>query len=102
MYLVLAWKENPVEFDSVFNRSRNTWAWAWSSPEILPVFAKGASGDHIFTCLHKEETVYDGKKLDRWVFDEVKKLFQEAKTNATLMGMLSRGGIVFFLHLEGE
>lgn len=96
------WKENPVEFDSVFNQSRFTWS--WGSPDILPMFAKGASS-HVFTNTYpgssEDFASEDASKLDTWVFDSVKKFFNGAKSNKTLLQMLHQEGIVFFLHLLG-
>ena len=40
-------------------------------------------------------------QLDIWVFDRVKQLFEDAKTNATLNEMLHQDKLVFFLHLLG-
>ncbi|XP_037135678.1 GPI ethanolamine phosphate transferase 1 isoform X3 [Syngnathus acus] len=97
------WKENPVEFDSVFNESRHTWC--WGSPDILPMFAKGASGDHVYTHTYPAEeedfASTDASRLDSWVFTQVKSLFQSAKSNSTLMASLLQDKNVFFLHLLG-
>lgn len=98
------WKENPVEFDSAFNESRYTWS--WGSPDILPMFAKGATGDHVFTSMYpagmEDFADKDAAKLDSWVFDEVKSFFNKAKENESLARKLSEGKIIFFLHLLGK
>lgn len=97
------WKENPVEFDSVFNESRHTWC--WGSPDILPMFAKGANGDHVYTHTYPAEredfASSDASRLDTWVFDQVKSFLQSAKDNSTLMSSLQQDQNVFFLHLLG-
>ncbi|KAF4825264.1 GPI ethanolamine phosphate transferase 1 [Colletotrichum tropicale] len=96
------WKLNPVNFDSVFNRSRHTWS--WGSPDILPMFETGAVPGRVdsYTYGHEfEDFSSDALELDYWVFDHVKDFFAEAARNETLNAALRQDKIVFFLHLLG-
>ena len=96
------WKLNPVNFDSVFNRSRHTWS--WGSPDILPMFQLGAVPGRVDAYMYaaeEEDFSQDALHLDLWVFDRVKALFAEAATNATLDAALRQDKLVFFLHLLG-
>ncbi|KAK3318559.1 Phosphatidylinositolglycan class N-domain-containing protein [Apodospora peruviana] len=96
------WKMNPVNFDSVFNRSRHTWS--WGSPDILPMFEHGAVPGKVdaFTYGHElEDFSLDALVLDYWVFDHVKGFFAEAQSNKTLYNALKEDKVVFFLHLLG-
>jgi GPI ethanolamine phosphate transferase 1 len=96
------WKLNPVNFDSVFNRSRHTWS--WGSPDILPMFEKGATPGKIDAYCYDaefEDFTSDSVHLDHWVFDHVKELFAEAEKNKTLNDALRQDKVVFFLHLLG-
>lgn len=96
------WKLNPVDFDSVFNRSRHTWS--WGSPDILPMFKEGAEPGRVDADQYgaeAEDFSQDATHLDIWVFDKVKALFEEAKINTTLNDLLRQDKNVFFLHLLG-
>ncbi|EGO59502.1 hypothetical protein NEUTE1DRAFT_79667 [Neurospora tetrasperma FGSC 2508] len=96
------WKLNPVNFDSLFNRSRHTWS--WGSPDILPMFEQGAVPGRVdaYTYGHEfEDFSSDATQLDLWVFDHVKDFFAEARRNKTLAEALRQDKIVFFLHLLG-
>lgn len=96
------WKLNPVNFDSVFNRSAHTWS--WGSPDILPMFEQGAIPGRIDAyCYGAEEEDFsqEALKLDIWVFDHVKEFFAAAEKNKTLNDALKQDKIVFFLHLLG-
>lgn len=96
------WKLNPVDFDSVFNRSQHTWS--WGSPDILPMFEHGAVPGRVDAYTYgaeAEDFSQDATHLDLWVFDRVKALFEEAAQNKTLKAALKEDKIVFFLHLLG-
>ncbi|RSL59987.1 GPI ethanolamine phosphate transferase 1 [Fusarium sp. AF-6] len=96
------WKMNPVNFDSVFNRSRHTWS--WGSPDILPMFHYGAVPGRVDAFWYEsefEDFSKDATELDYWVFDHVKDFFAEAAKNETLNAALREDKVVFFLHLLG-
>ncbi|KAF2019347.1 GPI ethanolamine phosphate transferase 1 [Aaosphaeria arxii CBS 175.79] len=100
--VMTGWKLNPVNFDSVFNRSRHTWS--WGSPDILPMFEQGAVPGRVDADSYDadfEDFSKEALELDIWVFDKVKKLFENAKTNSTLDAELRKEQNVFFLHLLG-
>jgi GPI ethanolamine phosphate transferase 1 len=100
--VMTGWKLNPVNFDSVFNRSSHTWS--WGSPDILPMFKEGAVPGRIDVDMYGEEAedyTQDATQLDTWVFEKVKSLFVSAKLNATLDSALREEKTVFFLHLLG-
>lgn len=96
------WKLNPVNFDSVFNRSRHTWS--WGSPDILPMFSTGAVPGRVDDATYGaefEDFSKDATELDFWVFDRVKQLFKDAQTDPKLNAQLRQDKLVFFLHLLG-
>lgn len=66
------WKENPVEFDSVFNRSKYTWA--WGSPDILNMFTRSSNNVFIRTYDSSIEdfAAENATVLDAWVLHQFK------------------------------
>ncbi|KAJ5895302.1 hypothetical protein N7495_006993 [Penicillium taxi] len=96
------WKLNPVNFDSVFNKSRHTWS--WGSPDILPMFKEGAVPGRVDADTYSEEAEdfsVDATHLDTWVFDKVRELFESAESDPELNAKLRDDKLVFFLHLLG-
>ncbi|KNC80892.1 hypothetical protein SARC_06762 [Sphaeroforma arctica JP610] len=100
------WKENPVEFDSVFNQSRYTFG--WGSPDIVPMFTYGPGLDDGHVAAHTypadleefggEE---DASKLDTWVFDRVRETMERAAVDPQVAEQMYSDKVVLFMHLLG-
>ncbi|KMZ72096.1 putative GPI ethanolamine phosphate transferase [Zostera marina] len=94
------WKANPVEFDSVFNRSRHIFA--FGSPDIIPIFCSSVPHSTWKSFPHElEDFASDASYLDKWSLDKFQSLMNESLSNSTLKRLLSEDKLVIFLHLAG-
>ncbi|PWN49998.1 alkaline phosphatase-like protein [Violaceomyces palustris] len=96
------WKLNPIAFDSLLNQSSHSFA--FGSPDIVTMFARGAAEDHVdlWTYDEKEEDfTKDATHLDLWVLDRFRDLLSAAKHDPELDTKIRGPGTVFFLHLLG-
>lgn len=97
------WKENPVDFDSVFNQTQFTWG--WGTYDILEIFTKGSTNHIFIDKFDPYDQSFSSNKnttlLDDWVFTKVKLFFERAKHDNILNIKLKSKKIVLFLHLLG-
>lgn len=97
------WTTNPVSFDSVLNQSAH--GFTFGSPDILPMFSRGASDpDKVREWSYDEDAedfTKDATALDLFVVDQLETLFKNASSTMSLRDDLNEPGVVFFLHLLG-
>ncbi|KAK9925220.1 hypothetical protein M0R45_033550 [Rubus argutus] len=94
------WKANPVEFDSVFNRSRHTFS--YGSPDIVPIFCAALPHTTWNSYPHDfEDFATDASFLDEWSFDQFQSLMNRSKEDPKLKELLLQDNLVLFLHLLG-
>ncbi|XP_027350925.1 GPI ethanolamine phosphate transferase 1 isoform X2 [Abrus precatorius] len=94
------WKANPVEFDSLFNRSRHTIS--FGSPDIVPIFCGALQHTTWDTYPHDfEDFATDASFLDMWSLDKFQSLLNRSSKDPKLKELLHQDNLVVFLHLLG-
>ncbi|XP_026841527.1 GPI ethanolamine phosphate transferase 1 [Drosophila persimilis] len=94
------WKENPIDFDTVLNRSGHSYS--WGAPDILNIFQKlaGVNDPRMYFDAYSHDMDFSGKhktyKLDEWVFRQVRFLLNRKKDE-----LRKYQPVVFFMHLLG-
>ncbi|BFG05920.1 GPI ethanolamine phosphate transferase 1 [Drosophila madeirensis] len=94
------WKENPIDFDTVLNRSGHSYS--WGAPDILNIFQKltGENDPRMYFDAYSHDMDFSGKhktyKLDEWVFRQVRFLLNRKKEE-----LRKHQPVVFFMHLLG-
>lgn len=96
------WKANPVDFDSIFNESANTWA--WGSPDIVTMFNK-ENKSYIHTDFYDPDEEDFGENdtflVDTWVFNKVESFLKNVSKIFSDCKEVCESGNLFFLHLLG-
>ncbi|CAJ0577592.1 unnamed protein product, partial [Mesorhabditis spiculigera] len=93
------WKKNPVPFDSIFNRSGESWL--IGSPDIVELFPAAHINIQSYSASEEDFSSNEAHKLDEWVFQRFEKLLHEADRDAMLDQRLRAEKRMFFLHLLG-
>lgn len=92
------WKDNPIDFDTVFNRSSMTYA--WGATDVLSIFSKITTDGRMLIDSYDHELDFSGSvktyMLDTWVFNRTKLLLDRKREE-----MQNQKRLVFFLHLLG-
>ncbi|KZC06184.1 GPI ethanolamine phosphate transferase 1 [Dufourea novaeangliae] len=90
------WKENPVDFDSIFNQSQ--FSWAWGSPDIIPIFTKDNIRGDSYPPEWQDFDIMKGQiwRLDSWVFDKYLNWLREEAHKVK-----HSDRVILFLHLLG-
>ncbi|KAK9272720.1 hypothetical protein L1049_003097 [Liquidambar formosana] len=94
------WKANPVEFDSVFNRSSHTFS--FGSADIVPILCGALPHSTSRTYPHSfEDFAADASFLDEWSFDQFQSLLNRSNEDPKLKQLFLQDNVVIYLHLLG-